>query len=238
MTVYRAPQRDMRFVLHELLEVEQLSRLPGYEEASADVIDAVIEEGAKFCENVLFPINRTGDEQGCVYENGVVRTPEGFKDAYDRFVAGGWTGLAADPAHGGQGLPKAIKVLMDEMVCSANLAFSNYPGLSASAYLAIEAHASDELKALYLPQLTAGRWSGTMCLTEPQCGTDLGLIRTRAEPNDDGTYALTGTKIFITSGEQDLTAEHRASGARAPAGCAQGHARHQPVPGAEVPAQG
>ena len=156
MTIYRAPQRDMRFVLHELLEIEQLSRLPGYEDASADVIDAVIEEGAKFCENVLFPINRTGDEQGCVYENGVVRTPEGFKDAYDRFVAGGWTGLAADPAHGGQGLPKAIKVVMDEMVCSANLAFSNYPGLSASAYLAIEAHARDELKALYLPQLTAG----------------------------------------------------------------------------------
>ena len=206
MTTYHAPQRDMRFVLHELLDVEQLSRLPGYEEATADVVDAVIEEGAKFCENVLFPINRTGDEQGCVYENGVVRTPEGFKEAYDRFVEGGWTGLAADPRHGGQGLPKAIKIVMDEMVCSANLAFSNYPGLSASAYLAIEAHAPEELKALYLPKLAAGTWSGTMCLTEPQCGTDLGLIRTRAEPNDDGTYAITGTKIFITSGEQDLTA--------------------------------
>ena len=206
MTTYHAPQRDMRFVLHELLDVEQLSRLPGYEEATADVVDAVIEEGAKFCENVLFPINRTGDEQGCVYENGVVRTPEGFKEAYDRFVEGGWTGLAADPRHGGQGLPKAIKIVMDEMVCSANLAFSNYPGLSASAYLAIEAHAPEELKAFYLPKLAAGTWSGTMCLTEPQCGTDLGLIRTRAEPNDDGSYAITGTKIFITSGEQDLTA--------------------------------
>ncbi|HEX6111452.1 MAG TPA: acyl-CoA dehydrogenase C-terminal domain-containing protein [Geminicoccaceae bacterium] len=205
MTTYRAPRRDMRFVLHEPLEVEQLSRLPGYEDATADVIDAVIEEGAKFCENVLFPINRAGDEQGCVYENGVVRTPPGFKQAYDRFVEGGWTGLAADPAHGGQGLPKAIKLVVDEMVCSANLAFSNYPGLSASAYLAIEAHAPDELKALYLPKLAAGTWSGTMCLTEPQCGTDLGLIRTRAEPNGDGTYAITGTKIFITSGEQDLT---------------------------------
>jgi alkylation response protein AidB-like acyl-CoA dehydrogenase len=205
MTTYRAPQRDMRFVLHELLEVEQLSQLPGYEDATADVIDAVIEEGAKFCENVLFPINRAGDEQGCVYENGVVRTPEGFKEAYDRFVEGGWTGLAADPAHGGQGLPKAIKLVVDEMVCSANLAFSNYPGLSASAYLAIEAHAGDELKAIYLPKLAAGTWSGTMCLTEPQCGTDLGLIRTRAEPGDDGSYAITGTKIFITSGEHDLT---------------------------------
>jgi alkylation response protein AidB-like acyl-CoA dehydrogenase len=205
MTTYHAPQRDMRFVLHELLEVEKLSQLPGYEDATADVIDAVIEEGAKFCENVLFPINRSGDEEGCVYENGVVRTPPGFKEAYDRFVEGGWTGLAADPAHGGQGLPKAIKLVVDEMVCSANLGFSNYPGLSASAYLAIEAHAPEELKALYLPKLAAGTWSGTMCLTEPQCGTDLGLIRTRAEPNDDGTYAITGTKIFITSGEHDLT---------------------------------
>jgi alkylation response protein AidB-like acyl-CoA dehydrogenase len=205
MTMYQAPQRDMRFVLHELLEVEKLAELPGYEDSTADVIDAVIEEGAKFCENVLFPINRTGDEEGCVYENGVVRTPPGFKQAYDRFVEGGWTGLAADPAHGGQGLPKAIKLVVDEMVCSANLAFSNYPGLSASAYLAIEAHAPDDLKALYLPKLAAGTWSGTMCLTEPQCGTDLGLIRTRAEPNGDGTYKLTGTKIFITSGEQDLT---------------------------------
>jgi alkylation response protein AidB-like acyl-CoA dehydrogenase len=205
MTTYHAPRRDMRFVLHELLEVEQLSTLPGYEDATPDVIDAVIEEGAKFCENVLFPINRTGDEEGCRYENGVVRTPPGFKEAYDRFVEGGWTGLAADPAHGGQGLPKAIKLVVDEMVCSTNLAFSNYPGLSASAYLAIDAHAPDELKTLYLPRLAAGTWSGTMCLTEPQCGTDLGLIRTRAEPNGDGTYSITGTKIFITSGEQDLT---------------------------------
>jgi alkylation response protein AidB-like acyl-CoA dehydrogenase len=137
MTTYRAPQRDMRFVLHELLEVERLSRLPGYEDATADVIDAVIEEGAKLCENVLFPINRAGDEEGCVYENGVVRTPPGLKAAYDRFVEGGWTALGADPAHGGQGLPKAIKLVVDEMVCSANLAFSTYPGLSASAYLAI-----------------------------------------------------------------------------------------------------
>src|ERR671918_1201053 len=205
MTTYRAPQRDMRFVLHELLEVEKLSQLPGYEEATADVIDAVVEEGARFCEDMLFPINRTGDEQGCMYENGVVRTPAGFKKAYDRFVEGGWMGLAADPAHGGQGLPKAIKLVMDEMVCSANLAFSNYPGLSASAYLAIDAHAGDDLKARYLPKLASGAWSGTMRLTEPQCGTDLGLIRTRAEPNDDGTYAITGTKIFITSGEHDLS---------------------------------
>src|SRR5918996_19636 len=205
MTTYRAPQRDMRFVLHELLEVEKLSQLPGYEEATADVIDAVVEEGARFCEDMLFPINRTGDEQGCMYENGVVRTPAGFKKAYDRFVEGGWMGLAADPAHGGQGLPKAIKLVVDEMVCSANLAFSNYPGLSTSAYLAIDAHAGDDLKARYLPKLAEGRGRGRMCLTEPQCGTDLGLIRTRAEPNDDGTYRVTGTKIFITAGEHDLS---------------------------------
>jgi 3-(methylsulfanyl)propanoyl-CoA dehydrogenase len=205
MTTYRAPQRDMRFVLHELLEVEQLAGLPGCEEASADLIDHIIEEAAKLCETVLFPLNRSGDEEGCVYENGVVRTPKGFKVAYDTFTAAGWTGLAAGAEYGGQGLPKSIKFVVDEMVCSANMAFANYPGLSAGAYLAIDTHASEELKALYLPKLAEGRWSGTMCLTEPQCGTDLGLIRTRAEPNGDGTFAITGTKIFITSGEHDLT---------------------------------
>ncbi len=204
MTVYRAPQRDMRFVLHELLAVEQLAALPGFEEASPELVDQVIEEGARLCENVLFEVNRTGDA-GCIYENGVVRTPDGFKDAYDAFVAGGWTGLAADPEYGGQGLPKTVKCVIDEMVCSANLAFSTYPGLSGGAYHAISLHADDELKARYLPKLVEGRWSGTMCLTEPQCGTDLGLIRTRAEPNDDGSYALTGTKIFISAGEHDLS---------------------------------
>ncbi|HSA83241.1 MAG TPA: acyl-CoA dehydrogenase C-terminal domain-containing protein [Geminicoccaceae bacterium] len=205
MTTYRAPRRDMRFVLHELLGVEKLAELPGYEDATAEVIDQVIEEGAKLCENVLFPINRAGDEAGCVYENGVVRTPAGFKDAYDAFVAGGWTGLAADSEYGGQGLPKTIKFVIDEMVCSANLAFSTYPGLSAGAYHAISLHADDELKARYLPKLAEGRWSGTMCLTEPQCGTDLGLIRTRAEPKADGSFAITGTKIFISAGEHDLS---------------------------------
>jgi alkylation response protein AidB-like acyl-CoA dehydrogenase len=205
MTVYRAPQRDMRFVLHELLEVEQLTRLPGCEEATADLIDQVIEEGARLAEKVLLPSNRAGDEAGCAYENGVVRTPPGFKDAYDAFVQGGWTGLAADPAYGGQGLPKTVKFVVDEMVCSANLSFSTYPGLSGGAYHAIALHASDELKARYLPPLAAGRWSGTMCLTEPQCGTDLGLIRTRAEPAGDGSYRISGTKIFISAGEHDLS---------------------------------
>jgi alkylation response protein AidB-like acyl-CoA dehydrogenase len=204
MTTYRAPQRDMRFVLHELLDSGQLAALPGYQEATADLIDQVIEEGARLAENVLLPINRAGDEAGCVYENGVVRTPAGFKEAYDAFAQGGWTGLAADPAYGGQGLPKTVKFVVDEMVCSANLSFSTYPGLSGGAYHAIALHADDALKVLYLPPLAAGRWSGTMCLTEPQCGTDLGLIRTRAEPADDGSYRISGTKIFISAGEHDL----------------------------------
>ncbi|MGH6944653.1 MAG: acyl-CoA dehydrogenase C-terminal domain-containing protein [Geminicoccaceae bacterium] len=205
MTVYRAPLRDMRFVLHELLGVERLTEPPGYADATTDVVDAVLEEAAKLCENELFPLNRPGDEQGCVFENRVVRTPGGFKDAYRRFAEGGWTGLAADPRYGGQGLPKALKFVVDEMVCSANLSFGTYPGLSGGAYHAIESHAEDHLKDLYLPKLASGSWSGTMCLTEPQCGTDLGLVRTRALPNDDGTFSVTGTKIFISAGEHDLT---------------------------------
>jgi alkylation response protein AidB-like acyl-CoA dehydrogenase len=205
MTTYSAPLRDMRFVLHELLEIGELATLPGYEDATPDLIDAVLEEGAKLAENVLFPLNRSGDEEGCSVENGVVRTPKGFKEAYDQFAQAGWVGLAADPAFGGQGLPAVVKVSFDEMICSANLSFGTYPGLSGGAYKAIEHHADAALKALYLPRLVDGRWSGTMCLTEPQCGTDLGLIRTRAEPNGDGSYSITGTKIFISAGEHDLT---------------------------------
>jgi alkylation response protein AidB-like acyl-CoA dehydrogenase len=204
MTVYAAPARDMRFVLHELLEVEKLALLPGYEDATADTVDAILEEAAKVMEGVLFPLNRSGDEEGCRFENGVVRTPEGFKEAYDQFCAGGWTGLSADPDYGGQGLPKAVRLVVDEMVCSANLSFGMYPGLTMGAYNAIHKHGTDELKEAYLPNMIAGRWSGTMCLTEPQCGTDLGLIRTRAEPADDGSYAISGTKIFISAGEHDL----------------------------------
>jgi alkylation response protein AidB-like acyl-CoA dehydrogenase len=205
MTTYSAPLRDMRFVLHELLEVERLAELPGYQEATTDLIDAVLEESARLAENVLFPLNRPGDEQGCSFENGVVRTPKGFKEAYNQFREGGWIGVTAAPAFGGQGLPTLLHTAVAEMACSANLAFSTYPGLSMGACHAIEHHADDALKALYLPRLIDGRWSGTMCLTEPQCGTDLGLIRTRAAPNDDGSYAVTGTKIFISAGEHDLT---------------------------------
>ena len=205
MTVYTAPQRDMRFVLHELLGVEQLTELPGYEEATADTVDAIIEESARVAEEVLFPLNQPGDREGCVFENGVVRTPDGFKDAYQQFTEAGWSALSADPAYGGQGLPKAVRLLVDEMVCSANLSFGMYPGLTMGAYNAIIKHGTDEQKDTYLPKMVEGRWSGTMCLTEPQCGTDLGLIRTKAEPEDDGSYAITGTKIFISAGEHDLS---------------------------------
>ncbi len=205
MTTYTAPLRDMRFVLHELLESDRLAELPGYQEATSDIVDAVMEEGGKLAADILFPLNRSGDEEGCLYENGVVRTPTGFKEAYDTFIEGGWTGLSADPAYGGQGLPKTLKFVIDEMICSANLSFGIYPGLSGGAYNALHKHAADWIKERYLPKLVDGSWSGTMCLTEPQCGTDLGLIRTKAVPEDDGSYRLTGTKIFISAGEHDLS---------------------------------
>jgi alkylation response protein AidB-like acyl-CoA dehydrogenase len=154
---------------------------------------------------VLFPLNRSGDEEGCTYENGVVRTPKGFKEAYQQFREGGWTATTCDPAYGGQGLPATVGFAITEMITAANQSFGMYPGLSHGAYEALSTHGSEELKKLYLPKLTDGTWSGTMCLTEPQCGTDLGLIRTRAEPQADGGYAITGTKIFISAGEHDLT---------------------------------
>jgi alkylation response protein AidB-like acyl-CoA dehydrogenase len=206
MVTYSAPLEDIRFLLNELLDYEgTVAGLPGYEEASADIVEAVLEEGAKFCENELLPLNRPGDEEGCIFENGVVRTPTGFKEAYKAFAEGGWTGLACDPAYGGQGLPKTLQFLLEELICSTNLSFGIYPGLSHGAYNAVALHGSDEQKNLYLPKLTDGTWSGTMCLTEPHSGTDLGLIRTKAEPNGKGAYKITGTKIFISAGEHDLT---------------------------------
>lgn len=205
MPTYKAPLRDIRFVLHELLQVAQLTELPGYGEATPDTIDAVLEEAAKLCEAVLAPLNRTGDEEGCHYENGTVRAPAGFKEAYRVFVEAGWSGLACDPAYGGQGLPKVLNTAFEEMICSANLSFGTYPGLSHGAYNALDLHGTDELKARYLARLVDGSWSGTMCLTEPQCGTDLGLIRSKAESGADGAWRITGTKIFISAGEHDLT---------------------------------
>jgi 3-(methylsulfanyl)propanoyl-CoA dehydrogenase len=205
MPEYIAPIADMRFVLHELLADERLEELPGNEDFTPDVLDAVLDEAGKFCSTVLQPLNRAGDEQGCRLENGVVRTPDGFREAYAEFVAAGWTGLAADAEHGGQGLPATMDVLFTEMLCSSNLSFAMYPGLSHGAYKLIRRHGSEEQKKMWLGPLVEGRWSGTMCLTEPQCGTDLGLIRTRATPAPDGSYIINGAKCFISAGEHDLT---------------------------------
>ena len=205
MATYKAPLRDMRFVLYELHAGATLAQLPGLEEMTPDLLDPILDEAAKLCEEVLVPLNRSGDEEGCTFENGVVRTPKGFQEAYRTFREGGWTSIGCDPKYGGQGLPHSLTVLIDEMVCSANVSFALYPGLSQGAYVALSAYASDALKERYLPKLVAGVWSGTMCLTEPHCGTDLGLLRTKAAPQADGSYRLTGTKIFISAGDHDLT---------------------------------
>jgi hypothetical protein len=247
MVTYSAPLEDIGFVLNELLDYRgTVAGLPGYEEAATDVVEAVLEEGAKFCENELLPLNQSGDEEGCTFENGLVRTPRGFKEAYKAFAEGGWTGLSCDPAYGGQGLPYTLQFILDELICSTNLSFGMYPGLSHGAYHALVLHGSDEQKTSYLPRLTDGTWSGTMCLTESHCGTDLGLIRTKAEPNDNGTYKITGTKIFISAGEHDLTENivHLvlAKLPDAPPGSrarrAAGQPRHFAVHRAQVPGQG
>ena len=206
MPSYKAPLRDMQFILFDVLKVQDAGNaVAAYAEMTPDVVTAILEEAARFCENVLQPINRSGDEEGCVLESGSVRTPTGFKDAYAKFVEGGWPGIACDPEHGGQGVPNTVNFAFEEMICSANLSFGLFPGLTHGAYNALQAHGSDDLKRTYLPKMVGGSWSGTMCLTEPQCGTDLGLIRTRAEPSNDGSYRLHGTKIFISAGEHDLT---------------------------------
>ncbi|NKD87243.1 acyl-CoA dehydrogenase [Haematospirillum sp. 15-248] len=202
---YKAPLREMRFVLHELFDGGALHTLPGYEDMTPDVLDAVLEEAAKFCEQVLYPLNRPGDEEGCTYENGVVRTPSGFRDAYRAFCEAGWAAIACSPDYGGQGMPKLVNSLVEEMICSANLSFGMYPGLTHGAYVSLSAYGTEEQKNVYLPKLVSGEWSGTMCLTEPHCGTDLGMIRTKADPNPDGSYRITGTKIFISAGEHDLS---------------------------------
>lgn len=206
MPSYQAPIRDLQFVYHELLNADQtLSSLPGFEETSADLVDAILEEGAKLFEQKIQPLNQSGDKQGCRFEAGEVRTPDGFKEAYNAYIEGGWGSLAVEPELGGQGLPETISFMLEEMLTSANVSFSLYPGLTRGAISAINSHADDELKARYLPKMVEGVWSGTMCLTESQAGTDLGLVRTKAEPRQDGSYGITGTKIFITGGEQDLT---------------------------------
>ncbi len=205
MPIYKTPRQEIRFLLGPLLSAESLTSLSGYKEMTADLIESIIEEGAKLAEEVLHPLNMSGDEAGCIFNAGEVRTPSGFKEAYDLFRQAGWTGLACDTAYGGQGLPLLVNFILDEIISSANLSFGMYPGLSHGAYNALHTHASPALKAYFLPRLVDGSWSGTMCLTEPQCGTDLGLIRTQAVPKGDGSFAISGTKIFISAGEHDLT---------------------------------
>ena len=205
MPTYQAPVNDMRFLLNDFLEIGKYQNLPGFEEVTPDLTDAILAEGAKIAEEVLFPLNQSGDEEGCHFDDGAVTTPKGFKEAYKTYTEGGWAGLTADPKHGGQGLPKVVGVAFAEMTTAANLSFGTYPGLARGVYEAIVAHGSDEQKDTYLSKLANGEWGGTMNLTEPHCGTDLGLLRTKAEPQDDGTYAITGTKIFISAGEHDLT---------------------------------
>ena len=204
MPTYTAPTRDLQFVLQDVLDVAG-SDIPGYGDLDREMTQAVLEEAGKLAVGVLAPLNPVGDAEGCVLENGVVRTPKGFRAAYDQMRAGGWMGLDADPAYGGQGMPYVLNAAVGEMFVSANMAFNMYQGLTHGAYAAIHAHGSEGQKATYLPNMIDGRWSGTMNLTEPQCGTDLGLIRTRAEPQADGSYRITGQKIWISAGEHDLS---------------------------------
>ncbi|MEH6582233.1 MAG: acyl-CoA dehydrogenase C-terminal domain-containing protein [Halioglobus sp.] len=205
MPEYKAPLRDVSFVMNELLQSEKLYQtLPGNEEATTDLMNAIVEEGAKFSENVLSPLNQSGDEEGCKWHEDGVKTPEGFAAAYHQYVEGGWPALSAEVEYGGQGMPALLGIIMTELAGSANWSWGMYPGLSHGAIRTVEGHGSDEQKATYLTKLIEGSWTGTMCLTEAQCGTDLGLLRTKAEPRADGSHAITGTKIFISAGEHDM----------------------------------
>ncbi|MGB0844917.1 MAG: acyl-CoA dehydrogenase [Alphaproteobacteria bacterium] len=205
MYPYNAPIVDMQFVLKHIAKIDDVCSLPKYEDASPDLIDAVLEEAAKFTGEVLAPLNHAGDIQGATYENGVVRTPDGFKEAYQQFVDAGWQGLPFDPDHGGQGLPWVLQTAISEMLNSSNLAFALAPLLTQGAIDALEEHGTEEQQATYLPNLLSGKWNGTMNLTEPQAGTDVGAARTRAVKADDGSYRIKGSKIFITWGENDCT---------------------------------
>jgi hypothetical protein len=203
MPQFNANTKDMQFVLHDVLKISEAG-LPGYEEMERDFTEAVLDAAGKVSSEVLAPLNASGDAEGCVLENGVVRTPKGFDAAFEAMKEGGWTALDCDPEYGGQGMPYVLNCAVGEMFVSANMAFNMYQGLTHGAYSAIHAHGTDEQKAKYLPKMVSCEWTGTMNLTEPHCGTDLGMMRTKAEPQDDGSYKITGQKIFISAGEHDL----------------------------------
>ena len=208
MPTYTPPLRDMQFVMHEVFHAtDEFKAMPRYAEVDEDTVNAVLEEAGKFAAEVAFPLNISGDTEGCQLDQATheVATPNGFKEAYQQYVEGGWAALSCEPEYGGQGLPYAVNQCLYEMLNSANQAWTMYPGLSHGAYEALHAHGTDEQKKTYLPKLTSGEWTGTMCLTEPHCGTDLGLLRTKAEPQGDGTYKITGNKIFISAGEHGFT---------------------------------
>ena len=205
MPEYKAPLRDMRFLIDEVFDFHGRYQALGASDATPDMVAAILDEGSKFCEQVLAPLNRSGDEEGCHFDNGVVTTPKGFKEAYAEYVAGGWQGLSHPTEYGGQGLPMSLNLMKSEMMGTANWSFTMYPGLSLGCMNTVMQYGNEAQKNTYLPKLVSGEWTGTMCLTEPQCGTDLGQVKTKAEPVGDGSYKITGTKIFISAGEHDLS---------------------------------
>ena len=205
MPSYSAPVKDMMFLYEKLRDNKNYNDLERYNEVSSDLVKDILEEAAKINQNLILPLAKAGDENPAVLENGVVRTPPGYKEAYQKYIEDGWTSLSCDPKYGGQGMPKTVSAFFDEMLSSASLSFKLYSELSIGAYNCINHHATDEIKDKYLPKIVEGKWSGTMCLTEPVCGTDLGLLKTKAVSQSDGTYKITGQKIFITSGDHDLT---------------------------------
>ena len=205
MTIYTAPVEEMMFLFDNLKDNQRYKEIEKYKEINSELVKGILEEAAKINQELILPLAKAGDENPCVYENGVVRTPPGYKEVYKKFIEDGWTSLSCDPKYGGQGIPKTVSTFFEEMLSSSSLAFKLYSELSIGAYNCILTHAEQSIKDKFLPKIVEGKWSGTMCLTEPQCGTDLGLLKTKAVPKDDGTYEITGQKIFITSGDHDLT---------------------------------
>tara|TARA_Y100000590_G_scaffold287310_1_gene323449 strand:- start:824 stop:2047 length:1224 start_codon:yes stop_codon:yes gene_type:complete len=205
MPIYTAPVEDMMFLFDKLRNNKNYNDIEKYKEVNSELVKDILDEAAKINQNIILPLAKSGDENPTILENGIVRTPPGYKDAYDKFIKDGWTSLSCDPKYGGQGMPKTVSAFFDEMLSSASLSFKLYSELSIGAYNCIHHHATEEIKNKYLPKMVEGKWSGTMCLTEPVCGTDLGLLKTKAEEQTDGTFRLNGQKIFITSGDHDLT---------------------------------